>query len=87
MPAHILVTGGAGSIGAILTEHLLAAGHTVTVLDNLRSGGGSVWHLCAQRRFDLQGLPDDATRPFGPVGPMIVGRAPDRLSVLGRGTD
>ena len=53
MSAHVLVTGGAGYIGAILTEHLLAAGHTVTVVDNLRSGGGSLGHLCADQRFDF----------------------------------
>jgi nucleoside-diphosphate-sugar epimerase len=53
MPTHVLVTGGAGYVGAILTEHLLAAGHIVTVIDNLRSGGGSLWHLCAHRRFDF----------------------------------
>ena len=53
MSAHVLVTGGAGYVGAILSEHLLAAGHTVTVIDNLRSGGGSLWHLCAHQRFDF----------------------------------
>jgi len=34
----ILVTGGAGFIGSHLTEALILAGHTVTVIDNLRSG-------------------------------------------------
>jgi UDP-glucose 4-epimerase len=33
-----LVTGGAGFIGSHLTETLLAAGHEVTVLDNLATG-------------------------------------------------
>jgi len=35
---HILVTGGAGYIGGTAAEALLAAGHTVTVLDNLSHG-------------------------------------------------
>jgi UDP-glucose 4-epimerase len=35
---RILVTGGAGCIGSDLVEALLAAGHGVTVIDNLSSG-------------------------------------------------
>lgn len=34
----ILITGGAGYIGTTLTEHLLAAGYHVRVLDNLKFG-------------------------------------------------
>jgi UDP-glucose 4-epimerase len=34
----VLVTGGAGYIGSVCVEQLLAAGHTVTVLDNLSEG-------------------------------------------------
>jgi UDP-glucose 4-epimerase len=33
-----LITGGAGFIGSHLCEHLLAGGHSVTVLDNLSTG-------------------------------------------------
>jgi UDP-glucose 4-epimerase len=35
---RLLVTGGAGYIGSIVAGHLLAAGHEVVVLDNLRQG-------------------------------------------------
>src|SRR5690625_74669 len=34
----VLVTGGAGYIGSVTTEALLARGHEVTVLDNLSTG-------------------------------------------------
>lgn len=34
----VLVTGGAGYIGSVVTAQLLEAGHTVTVLDNLTTG-------------------------------------------------
>ena len=35
---RVLVTGGAGYIGSVVTDHLLRAGHDVTVLDNLIMG-------------------------------------------------
>lgn len=35
---HALITGGAGFIGSHLAEHLLDAGHTVTIIDNLSTG-------------------------------------------------
>lgn len=35
---HVLVTGAAGYVGSICTEVLLARGHRVTALDNLREG-------------------------------------------------
>src|SRR3990167_1570281 len=50
---RVLITGGAGYIGSILCEHLLAAGHHVTVLDNLRYGPGNLKHLCANPHFEF----------------------------------
>ena len=35
---RVLVTGGAGYIGSVVTETLLAQGHDVVVLDNLTRG-------------------------------------------------
>ena len=35
---HVLVTGGAGYIGSVVGAQLIAAGHRVTVLDNLNRG-------------------------------------------------
>jgi nucleoside-diphosphate-sugar epimerase len=51
--SRVLVTGGAGYLGSILCEHLLAAGHRVTVLDNLMYGQVSLFHLCAHPAFDF----------------------------------
>jgi nucleoside-diphosphate-sugar epimerase len=39
---HILITGGAGYIGSILTSELLRANYRVTILDNLLFGGESI---------------------------------------------
>lgn len=53
MALHVLVTGGAGYLGAILCEHLLKAGHTVTVLDNLLYNQRSLFHFCSNPNFDF----------------------------------
>jgi len=53
MNMHILVTGGAGFLGSILCEHLLRDGYSVTVLDNLAHGQGSLFHLCAHEKFNF----------------------------------
>jgi nucleoside-diphosphate-sugar epimerase len=49
----VLVTGGAGYLGSILCEHLLAAGYQVTVVDKLMYGQPSLFHLCANPQFDF----------------------------------
>ncbi|MHC0433988.1 UDP-glucose 4-epimerase GalE [Streptomyces sp. O3] len=38
MSGRYLVTGGAGYVGSVVAAHLLAAGHRVTVLDDLSTG-------------------------------------------------
>jgi len=48
----VIVTGGAGYIGSHLTDALIAADHTVTVLDNLSTGKmGNIQHLLGHARF------------------------------------
>lgn len=65
--ANYLITGGAGFIGSHLSESLLAAGHTVTALDDLSSGSRrNIAHLLENPRFsflesallDYPALPD-----------------------------
>jgi nucleoside-diphosphate-sugar epimerase len=53
MQTRILITGGAGYLGSILCDHLLAAGHQVTAVDNLMYGQRSLFHFCAHPRFDF----------------------------------
>jgi len=48
---RVLVTGGAGYLGSILCEHLLAAGYDVTVLDALLYGDATLFHLCGNNGF------------------------------------
>lgn len=50
---RILVTGGAGYIGSVLCEHLLAAGHHVTSVDSLIYGQHGPFHLCATPCFEF----------------------------------
>jgi nucleoside-diphosphate-sugar epimerase len=67
---RILVTGGAGYLGSILCGRLLEAGHRVTVLDNLRSGGAGLFHLCAEGNLDF--VRGDA-RDEGALQPLLRG--------------
>jgi nucleoside-diphosphate-sugar epimerase len=50
---NILVTGGAGYIGSILTEDLLNTGHNVTVVDNFMYEQTSLNHLCYHSNFNV----------------------------------
>lgn len=49
----ILVTGGAGYLGSVLTEHLLARGCRITVLDNFRYAQNSLLAQCADDALEI----------------------------------
>jgi len=53
MTQRVLITGGAGYLGSVMCEHLLAAGYHVTALDNLLYAQSSLFHFCANPRFDF----------------------------------
>jgi len=53
MSLRILLTGGAGYLGSVLTERLLQEGYRVRVVDNLMYGQRSLLHLCHDPRFDF----------------------------------
>ena len=48
---HILITGGAGYIGSMLTSELLRSGFHVTVIDNLLFGGDALVPFLPHPRF------------------------------------
>lgn len=53
MSERVLVTGGAGYVGSVLCERLLAAGHRVHVIDNLMYGTAHLFHLAAIPSFEF----------------------------------
>ena len=58
---HILITGGAGYIGSLLTAELLRANYRVTVLDNLLFGGESLLGFVHHPNFHF--VKTDVTEP------------------------
>ncbi|HET6845989.1 MAG TPA: NAD(P)-dependent oxidoreductase, partial [Anaerolineales bacterium] len=50
-PRHVVITGGAGYIGSVLTADLLRAGNWVTVIDSLLFGGESLLAFLPHPRF------------------------------------
>ena len=53
MGFNILVTGGAGYLGSIMVPDLLAAGHSVTVLDNFMYQQTGLNHVCNNPDFKV----------------------------------
>jgi len=58
---HILITGGAGYIGSLLTSELLRANYRVTVLDELLFGGESLLGFLHHPNFHF--IKTDVTEP------------------------
>jgi len=61
MDRHILITGGAGYIGSLLTSELLRANYRVTVLDSLLFGGESLVPFLHHPNFHF--VKTDVTEP------------------------
>ena len=51
--SNVLITGGAGYIGSMLSTKLLNLGHKVTVVDLLKYDKGSLNHLYFYKNFKL----------------------------------
>src|SRR4030042_1282353 len=58
---HVLITGGAGYIGSLLTSELLRANYRVTVLDSLLFGGESLVSFLHHPNFQF--VKTDVTEP------------------------
>lgn len=69
MKTQILVTGGAGYKGVLLTEELLNLGYNVTVLDNFMYGYDSILHLINRKnlsviKMDIRNIDETVTSKF-----------------------
>ena len=58
--SKILITGGAGYIGSMLSTRLLSLGHQVTIVDLLKYDKGSLNHLYFNKNFKL--IKDDVRK-------------------------
>ena len=62
---NCLVTGGSGFIGSNLVDHLVGAGHTVTVIDNEYSDAHDHFYYNEKAHYVKQDICDyDQTRIF-----------------------
>ncbi len=59
--SHVIITGGAGYIGSLLTSELLRLGHKVTVIDSLLFGGESLVGCMVHPNFRF--VKADVTQP------------------------
>lgn len=53
MTYRILITGGAGYLGSVMTRTLLSQGYDVTVLDSFRYDQNSLLDCCSYENFDI----------------------------------
>ena len=53
MKNKVLITGGVGYLGSVLTQELLNHDYNVTVLDNLSYKQTSLLHVCNDRSFNF----------------------------------
>ncbi len=85
MKEKILITGGAGYLGSVLTGYLLEKGYQVTCLDNLMYRQNSLFSFSASKKFNFiygdcrnKNLLEDTTPKFDIIIPLaaIVGAPP-----------
>ncbi len=80
---HVLITGGAGYIGSLLTGVLLSQGHQVTVIDDLLFGGESLLGYLNHPNFRF--VKKDVCEP-GAVQDVVAGKVMPGLTAASHST-